>query len=111
MAAEGRSERQPAQRRLQQQSLRGLLDDLCAGLPLLSWNQWRLVQRLAREGRQMLAVGDPAAGPGVQQRCAVRIHRHTEERLHLAQRSGEAISDRTTAGQRVGSLGVGADAE
>ena len=40
------------------QSLRGLLDDLCAGLPLLSWNQWRLVKRLAREGRQMLAVGD-----------------------------------------------------
>ena len=40
------------------QSLRGLLADLRAGLPLLSWRQWRLVRRRAREGSTVLAVGD-----------------------------------------------------
>ncbi|MEB3275509.1 MAG: lipid-A-disaccharide synthase-related protein, partial [Cyanobacteriota bacterium] len=40
------------------QSLRGLLADLAAGLPLLSWRQWRLVQRWGASGAPMLAVGD-----------------------------------------------------
>ena len=40
------------------QSLRGLLRDLGAGLPLLSWGQWRLVQRQAQQGRFLVAVGD-----------------------------------------------------
>ena len=40
------------------QSLRGLLGDLRAGLPLLSWGQWRLVQRRAHQGRFLVAVGD-----------------------------------------------------
>ena len=40
------------------QSLRGLLRDLRAGLPLLSWGQWRLVQRRAHQGRFLVAVGD-----------------------------------------------------
>ena len=40
------------------QSLRGLLRDLRAGLPLLSWRQWRALQRLTRQGRVLLAVGD-----------------------------------------------------
>ena len=40
------------------QSLRGLARDLAAGLPLLSWRQWRLVRRWARQGDPVLAVGD-----------------------------------------------------
>ncbi len=40
------------------QSLRGLLRDLQAGLPLLSWRQWRVLKRLTRQGRVLLAVGD-----------------------------------------------------
>jgi uncharacterized protein (TIGR03492 family) len=40
------------------QSLRGLLADLAAGLPLLSWRQWRLVRRWSQGGGAVLAVGD-----------------------------------------------------
>ncbi|MFM7313494.1 MAG: lipid-A-disaccharide synthase-related protein [Cyanobium sp.] len=40
------------------QSLRGLFEDLMAGLPLLSWRQWRLVRTWGASGRPMLAVGD-----------------------------------------------------
>jgi len=40
------------------QSLRGLIGDLRAGLPLLSWRQWRLSRRMARRGRVILAIGD-----------------------------------------------------
>jgi uncharacterized protein (TIGR03492 family) len=40
------------------QSLRGLLADLGAGLPLLSWRQWQLVRAWGRSGRPVLAVGD-----------------------------------------------------
>lgn len=40
------------------QSLPGLLADLLAGLPLLSWRQWRLVRRWGRTGQPILAVGD-----------------------------------------------------
>jgi len=40
------------------QSLKGLLNDLAAGLPLLSWRQWRLVRRWGLQGLPILAVGD-----------------------------------------------------
>ena len=40
------------------QSLSGLLRDLVAGLPLLSWRQWRLIRRWGRSRRPILAVGD-----------------------------------------------------
>ena len=40
------------------QSLRGMLRDLGAGLPLLSWRQARLVRHWARQGWPVLAVGD-----------------------------------------------------
>ncbi len=40
------------------QSLTGLLQDLVAGLPLLSWQQWRIVRRWGRQGLPILAVGD-----------------------------------------------------
>jgi len=40
------------------QSLRGLLADLGAGLPLLSWRQWQLVRAWGRSGQPVLAVGD-----------------------------------------------------
>jgi len=40
------------------QSLRGLLADLAAGLPLLSWQQWRLVRAWGQSGEPILAVGD-----------------------------------------------------
>ena len=40
------------------QSVRGLVADLGAGLPLLSWRQWRLVRQRARQGARVLAVGD-----------------------------------------------------
>jgi len=40
------------------QSLKGLLSDLAAGLPLLSWRQWRLVRRWGLQGLPILAVGD-----------------------------------------------------
>jgi uncharacterized protein (TIGR03492 family) len=40
------------------QSLRGLLSDLAAGLPLLSWHQGRLVRAWGRRGDPILAVGD-----------------------------------------------------
>jgi len=40
------------------QSLRGLLADLAAGLPLLSWRQWRLVRRYGQRQVPVLAVGD-----------------------------------------------------
>ena len=40
------------------QSLRGLIADLAAGLTLLSWRQWRCVRRSAKAGKAILAVGD-----------------------------------------------------
>ncbi|MEY3544592.1 MAG: hypothetical protein RLZZ247_749 [Cyanobacteriota bacterium] len=40
------------------QSLRGLLADLGAGVLGLSWRQWRLVCRWGRRGDPVLAVGD-----------------------------------------------------
>ncbi|MFM8524378.1 MAG: lipid-A-disaccharide synthase-related protein [Cyanobacteriota bacterium] len=40
------------------QSLRGLLRDLLAGLPLLSLRQWLLIRRWGRSRRPILAVGD-----------------------------------------------------
>ena len=40
------------------QSLRGLLADLAAGMPLLSWRQWQQVRRWGQEGDPILAVGD-----------------------------------------------------
>ncbi|WP_216904974.1 lipid-A-disaccharide synthase-related protein [Synechococcus sp. CCY 9618] len=40
------------------QSLGGLLADLAAGLPLLSWQQWRIVRHWGRRGFPILAVGD-----------------------------------------------------
>ena len=40
------------------QSLSGLLGDLGAGLPLISWQQVRLVRRWGRQGVPVLAVGD-----------------------------------------------------
>jgi uncharacterized protein (TIGR03492 family) len=40
------------------QSLRGLLADLGAGVLGLSWRQWRLVRRWGRCGDPVLAVGD-----------------------------------------------------
>ena len=40
------------------QSLRGLLADLGAGVLGLSWRQWRLVRRWGRAGDPVLAVGD-----------------------------------------------------
>jgi uncharacterized protein (TIGR03492 family) len=40
------------------QSAAALLADLLAGLPLLSWQQWRLVRRWGRSGAPILAVGD-----------------------------------------------------
>ena len=40
------------------QSLRGLLADLLAGVLGLSWRQWRLVRRWGRSGDPVLAVGD-----------------------------------------------------
>jgi uncharacterized protein (TIGR03492 family) len=36
----------------------GIAGDLAAGLPLLSWRQWRLVRRWGRQGGAVLAVGD-----------------------------------------------------
>lgn len=40
------------------QSLIGLLADLAAGLPRLSWHQWRVVRAWGRRGLPILAVGD-----------------------------------------------------
>ena len=40
------------------QSLRGLIADIGAGLPLMSWRQWRLVRERAKRGATVLAVGD-----------------------------------------------------
>ena len=40
------------------QSLRGLISDLWAGVLGLSWSQWRLVRRWGRSGDPVLAVGD-----------------------------------------------------
>ena len=40
------------------QSLRGLVADLQAGLPLLSWQQWQRVRAWGQSGRPVLAVGD-----------------------------------------------------
>ncbi len=40
------------------QSLRGLIADLAAGLTLLSWRQWKCVRRAAKSGQSILAVGD-----------------------------------------------------
>ena len=40
------------------QSLRGLVADLWAGVLALSWRQWRLVRRWGRRGDPVLAVGD-----------------------------------------------------
>ena len=40
------------------QSVRGLLTDLIAGLPLLTWRQWRCLRQQKRRVRAVLAVGD-----------------------------------------------------
>ena len=40
------------------QSLRGMLSDLAAGVLGLSWRQWRLVHRWGQSGAPVLAVGD-----------------------------------------------------
>ncbi len=40
------------------QNLAALLADLGAGLPLLSWRQWRVVRGWGRRGDPVLAVGD-----------------------------------------------------
>ncbi len=40
------------------QSLRGLLGDLAAGVLGLSWRQWQLVRRWGQRGDPVLAVGD-----------------------------------------------------
>ncbi len=40
------------------QSLRGLLADLIAGLPLLTWQQWRCLLQHKSEADAVLAVGD-----------------------------------------------------
>ena len=40
------------------QSLQGLLADLAAGMPLLSWRQWQQVRRWGQGGDPILAVGD-----------------------------------------------------
>ncbi|MCP9772977.1 lipid-A-disaccharide synthase-related protein [Synechococcus sp. Tobar12-5m-g] len=40
------------------QSLTGLLGDLSAGLPLISWQQLRIVRRWGRRGLPVLAIGD-----------------------------------------------------
>lgn len=40
------------------QSVTGLLQDVGAGLALLSWRQWRLVRAWGRRGDPVLAVGD-----------------------------------------------------
>jgi uncharacterized protein (TIGR03492 family) len=40
------------------QSLQGLLADLAAGMPLLSWRQWQVVRRWGQGGDPILAVGD-----------------------------------------------------
>jgi uncharacterized protein (TIGR03492 family) len=40
------------------QSLRGLLADLAAGMPLLSWRQWQQVWSWGQGGDPILAVGD-----------------------------------------------------
>ncbi|MEB3185324.1 MAG: lipid-A-disaccharide synthase-related protein [Cyanobacteriota bacterium] len=40
------------------QSLRGMLSDLAAGVLGLSWRQWQLVQHWGRGGDPVLAVGD-----------------------------------------------------
>jgi uncharacterized protein (TIGR03492 family) len=40
------------------QSLRGLIADLGAGLPLLSWRQWRCLRRERKQVNAVVAVGD-----------------------------------------------------
>jgi len=40
------------------QSLSGLFADLIAGLPLLTWQQWRCLRKLRSEIDAVLAVGD-----------------------------------------------------
>ncbi|BEV36061.1 lipid-A-disaccharide synthase-related protein [Synechococcus sp. M16CYN] len=40
------------------QSIRGMVRDIWAGLPLLSWWQWQLVKRQARQRRSVVAIGD-----------------------------------------------------
>ena len=40
------------------QSLKGLIDDLLAGLPLLTWKQWRCLRRHRHQVRCVVAVGD-----------------------------------------------------
>ena len=95
------------------QSLRGLLDDLAAGLPLLSWNQLRLVKRLAREGRRMLAVGDllPLA-LAFSSGAPFGFIGTPKSDYTWRSRPGRSSATVTTASrQRVGSLGVDADAE
>ncbi len=62
-AAEGRLRRVGPNRPLpsggfSNQSLRGLLADLGAGLPWLIWQQWRVVRRWGSRGDPVLAVGD-----------------------------------------------------
>ncbi|MFM7548054.1 MAG: lipid-A-disaccharide synthase-related protein [Cyanobacteriota bacterium] len=40
------------------QSLKGMLSDLAAGMLGLGWQQWRIVQRWGQRGEPVLAVGD-----------------------------------------------------
>ncbi|MGB1621203.1 MAG: lipid-A-disaccharide synthase-related protein [Synechococcus sp.] len=40
------------------QSIKGLLADLSAGLAMMSWRQWRVLRRQAHNGHAVLAVGD-----------------------------------------------------
>ena len=40
------------------QSLKGLFADLSSGLAIMSWSQWRVMQRHVNEGHAVLAVGD-----------------------------------------------------
>ena len=40
------------------QSLKGLIDDVLAGLPLLTWQQWRCLRRHRHQLVAVLAVGD-----------------------------------------------------
>ena len=40
------------------QSIRGLIADLTAGLALMSWRQWRVLRQQASRGMTVLAVGD-----------------------------------------------------
>ena len=49
------------------QSITGLLADLKAGLPVLSWQQWRLIGERASAGLKLLAIGDLLPADGLEQ--------------------------------------------